>query len=156
MTKIVNVFISHLHEDDDGLAKFKNLVKRHGLVVRDGSINAKKPNQAKDPSYIMNNIIGPGIDWCGTFVVYVTPKTKDSEWVEKEILRAENRNKPIVAVWAEGHSGCELPEHLDQMADAIVKWNGENIVDAITGKFNGREDASGKVCPNRPYKRYKC
>ena len=156
MTKIVNVFISHVHEDDDGLAKLKSLLEKHGLVVRDGSINAEKPNQAKDPDYIMNEIIGPGIDWCGTFVVYVTPKTKDSEWVEKEIFRAENRGKPIVAVWAEGHSGCELPECLEQMADAIVGWNGKRIVDAITRKFKGIEDAKGNVCPDQSYKRYKC
>jgi len=33
---IKNVFISHVHEDDDGLAKLKDLVERRGLKIRFG------------------------------------------------------------------------------------------------------------------------
>ncbi len=44
LDKIKNVFISHLHEDDDGLVKLKDLVAKHGLQIRDSSITAEKPN----------------------------------------------------------------------------------------------------------------
>ena len=37
-----NVFISHIHEDDAGLARLKDLTARHGMVCRDGSITAGK------------------------------------------------------------------------------------------------------------------
>ena len=41
--EIKNVFISHLHEDDDGLADLKKLVEKGGLTVRDASINSIQP-----------------------------------------------------------------------------------------------------------------
>ena len=35
--EIRNVFISHIHEDDEGLAKLKDLLGKSGFVVRDAS-----------------------------------------------------------------------------------------------------------------------
>jgi hypothetical protein len=48
--EIKNVFISHVHEDDEGLADLKELIAKGGLTVRDSSINSSKPNDAKDPT----------------------------------------------------------------------------------------------------------
>ncbi len=39
--KIKHVFISHIHEDDDGLGKLKDLVSNAGLTIRDSSINSR-------------------------------------------------------------------------------------------------------------------
>ena len=50
--EIKNVFISHLHEDDAGLADLKALIKQGGLTVRDSSINSTNPNKANHPDYI--------------------------------------------------------------------------------------------------------
>ena len=41
-----NTFISHIHEDDEGLGKLKSLLKDNGMTVRDYSINADNPNNA--------------------------------------------------------------------------------------------------------------
>ena len=96
--EIKNVFISHVHEDDDGLAKFKDLVAKGGLTVRDSSINKTNPNDAKNPDYIKSQILAPQIQWASTLVVYITPKTKDSEWVNWEIEYAAKLGKRIVGV----------------------------------------------------------
>lgn len=48
-----NIFISHVHEDDAGLQKTKDLLGNHGMIVRDGSINSDKPNNANNPEGIM-------------------------------------------------------------------------------------------------------
>ena len=156
MTEIKNIFISHLHKDDDGLSKLTSLAKEHGLDVRDASISNEKPNNAKDPDYILNSIIKPGINWCSALAVYITPDTRNSEWVEKEIMMAAKLGKRIVGVYAHGHKDCDPPEILTQMADAIVGWNGKNLVDALTGKFNEREDADGKLCAPIPFKHVEC
>src|SRR5208283_2315669 len=74
--EIKNVFISHVHEDDDGLAKLKDLIGKGGLTVRDSSINKTNPNDAKNPDYIKSQILAPQIQWASTLLVYVTPKTK--------------------------------------------------------------------------------
>jgi hypothetical protein len=75
--EIKNVFISHLHEDDAGLADLKKLIEKGGLTVRDASINSSNPNNAKDPDYIKSQILAPQIQWASTLVVYITPQTKD-------------------------------------------------------------------------------
>ena len=41
-----NVFISHIHADDDGLPRLMNLVAQHGMTCRDGSITTGKFNNA--------------------------------------------------------------------------------------------------------------
>lgn len=155
-SEIKNIFISHIHEDDEGLRKLKNLCKEHGLIIRDGSINAEKPNQATNPDYIKREILRPRIEWASTLVIYITPDTKDSEWVTWEIELAKELDKRIVGVWAYGEKDCELPEALDKYADAVVGWNGESIVDAITGKSNESYDCQGKRRGYRPIRRYNC
>ena len=56
-----NVFISHIHEDDAGLGKLKDLLKAKGLTIRDYSINADNPNNAKSEDYIKSEILAPRI-----------------------------------------------------------------------------------------------
>lgn len=51
-----NVFISHIHKDDEGLDDLKNLVDRHGMVAKDYSITSNKENNAKPPDYIKYDI----------------------------------------------------------------------------------------------------
>jgi hypothetical protein len=153
---ISNVFISHVHEDDAGLGKLKDLLKTKGLHIRDASIHAGKENDAKSPDYIRSQILAPQINWAGVFVVYVTPKTKDSTWVNWEIEYAQKQGKRIVGVWGHGDNNCELPDALKDYADAVVGWHGDSIVDAITGKASNWENPDGSQCAPRPIKRYSC
>lgn len=154
--KIRNVFISHVHEDDAGLQKLKDLLGSKGMSIRDASIHAGKENNANNPDYIKSGILAPQIDWAGTFVVYVTPKTKGSAWVDWEIEYAQKQGKRIVGVWAHGEQGCEVPEGLDKYADAMVGWHGDSIVDAIDGHANRWESPDGVPYPERPIRRYSC
>jgi len=151
-----NVFISHVHEDDDGLRKLKELLKTNGMTIRDYSINSDNPNNAKSEEYIKNEILAPRIRQSSTVIVYITPDTKDSKYVDWEIEYAESQNKRIVGVWAWGEAGCDLPEALDQHYDAIVGWNGGKIIDAISGAFNGYESADGSQREKRSIKPHPC
>ena len=152
--EIKNVFISHIHEDDEGIAKLKALAKENGLAIRDSSITSEKPNQAKDPEYIQQKILKPGIDWASVLVVYISPETKDSEWVNWEIQYALEQGKRLVGVWAWGESECELPELVEKYG-TVVGWNGESIVDAITGESNDCYDQTGSK-NYRDIERYSC
>ena len=128
-----NVFISHIHEDDDGLPRLKNLVAQHGMICRDGSITTGKFNSASNEDYIKYEILAPRIKWASVLVVYISPETKDSDWVNWEIDFAAKEGKRIVGVWAQGEKGCELPEALRRHRDALVGWKGESIIGAING-----------------------
>lgn len=151
-----NVFISHVHEDDAGLGKIKDLLEKNGMTIRDSSINSSNPNNAKSPEYIKSNILAPQIKWAGTLLVYVSPQTKNSEWVNWEIEHAHSEGKRIVGVWEHGAKDCDLPEALNNYADAVVGWHGNSIIDAINGTSGAWENPDGGTCDARPLKRHPC
>jgi hypothetical protein len=153
---IKNVFISHIHEDDEGLNKLKDLVSNAGLTIRDGSINSTNPNNATSPEYIKSEILAPQIRWASTLVVYVTPETKNSDWVNWEIEYAENQGKRIVGVYAHSANECDIPEGLEKYADAMCGWHGEGIVEAIMGEKNEWRNPAGEIRAPRPIRRFGC
>lgn len=141
-----NVFISHVHEDDDLLPKLKDLIAGAGMEVRDGSINSDKPNQATNEEYIKREILAPRIEWASTLVVLISHDTADSWWVNWEIKHAVDLGKTVVGVFAQGSTDADVPEELGRCGDAvIVGWNGDRVVDAINGKIQDWDDpASGE------------
>jgi hypothetical protein len=156
MVDIKNVFISHIHEDDAGLSDLKDLLSKHGMEVRDASIDSSSPNEAKSEDYIKNGILAPGINWASTLIVYITPETKNSEWVNWEIEYAAKCDKRIVGVWAQGCNKCEVPDALAENADAMVGWNGSSIVDAVNGNCDAWEGPDGAPRDAVGLKRHPC
>ena len=154
--QIKNVFISHIHEDDGGIDQIKSLASRHGMIVRDGSVTADSPNSAEAENYIKYQILAPRIDWASVLVVYVSPDTKHSQWVNWEIEYAHKQGKRIVGVWAHGAKDCELPKALEDYADAVVGWNGESIIDAINGESDEWYKQDGSEQESRIIKRHSC
>ncbi|MDE0638249.1 MAG: TIR domain-containing protein [Candidatus Poribacteria bacterium] len=154
--QIKNIFIPHIHEDDEGLVKLKELAANHGMQLRDSSITSDKPNNAKDEDYIKQEILNPQIEWAGTVVVYVSPDTWKSEWVNWEIERANELEKRIVGIWQYGEEDCKIPEALEEYGDAMVGWNGESIIDAITGESDDWYKQNGETKDYRPIKRHGC
>jgi hypothetical protein len=151
-----NVFVSHIHEDDGGLGELKALLEKNGLTIRDYSINSDNPNNAKSEDYIKSQILAPRIRACGTLLVYISPGTKESHYVNWEIEYAQSQGKRIVGVWARGENGCDLPEALSDYGDAVVGWHGNNIIDAINGEINGWEQPDGSPSQPRQITRYSC
>lgn len=151
-----DVFISHIHEDDAGLSDLKELLSKHGMEVRDASIDSTKPNEAKSEDYIKSGILAPRIDWASTLIVYITPETCDSDWVNWEIEYAAKSEKRIVGVWAHGCNECEVPDALAEHADAVVGWHGSSIVDAVNGTCDVWEGPDGIPREAVPLKRHPC
>lgn len=151
-----NVFISHIHEDDEGLGKLKGLLKDNGMAVRDYSITAGNPNKAHSEDYIKSEILAPRIQQSSTLVVYISPETRESDWVNWEIEYAQKQDKRIVGVWEYGEKDCEVPDALDKYADAIVGWTGNSIIDAINGQINGWEGSDGTPGASRNIDRHGC
>lgn len=154
-----NVFISHVHEDDDLLPALKDLISRSGMEVRDGSITSDKPNDAQNEDYIKREILAPRIEWASALVVLITHDTADSWWVNWEIQHAVEQGKTVVGVFAQGATNADLPEELNKCGDAaIVGWQGDRVVDAINGELSEWDDpqAEGPRQPDWPLKRYTC
>ncbi len=155
-----NIFISHVHEDDDLLPKLKDLVSKSGMEVRDGSINSDKPNAARNEDYIKREILAPRIQWASTLVVLITHETAQSDWVNWEIKYAIEQGKKVIGVFAQGATDADVPEELRKHGDAaVVGWQSERVVNAINGKIRGWDDpATGnpRATPDWVVKRYSC
>jgi hypothetical protein len=154
--KVCNVFVSHIHEDDEEIKALKELLGKNGCTVRDSSVTSDTPNTAKDPAYIKQEILAPGINWAGTLVVLVSPGTKESEWVDWEIEYAQRLGKRIVGVWAHGAADCDIPKALDDFASAVVGWQSDKIIDAIFGRNNDWETPDETPREERDLARYRC
>jgi hypothetical protein len=159
MADTKNVFISHVHEDDDLLPKLKDLIGRCGMVVRDGSINSDKPNDAQNEEYIKSGILAPRIQWASTLVVLITHDTAQSWWIDWEIQYAVGQGKNVVGVFAQGATDADIPEALQKCGDAaIVGWQGDRVIDAINGKIRDWDDPQTGTPRSREWivKRYSC
>ncbi|MDA2927898.1 TIR domain-containing protein [Acidobacteria bacterium AH-259-G07] len=156
MSETKNVFISHVHEDDELLQNLKKLLEKNGYQIRDSSIDTNNPNEAKNEDYIKSDILAPRIQWAGTMIVLISSKTHTSEWVEWEIEYAQKKDKRIVGVWAQGAQESDLPQNLEKYADAVVGWQAEGVMDAISGKTNNWYDSKGNERPVRTIDRYNC
>jgi hypothetical protein len=137
--KAKNVFISHHHKDDAHVDKLSRLLAGKGYTIRNSSIRAKPSNQARlDKGLIreevLKRLLRMKISWAGTLVVLVGRETHSRPWVDWEIREANRQGKNIVGVYEEGlKDKVPLPEALEKYGTSIVGWNGECIVDAITG-----------------------
>ena len=154
-----NIFISHVHEDDELVPKLKDLVAKAGMEVRDGSITSDKPNEAKSKEYIKREILTPRIHWASKLVVLITRDTADSWWVNWEIDYAVREGKGVIGVYAQGATTAEIPEALQRCGDsAIVGWQGERVVDAINGKIPDwdKPDSGAPRNPEWSIKRWSC
>ena len=141
MADTKNVFISHVHEDDELLPDLKRLIARAGMEVRDGSISSDKPNDAENEDYIKREILKPRIEWASTLIVLITHDTAQSWWVNWEIKYAVQLGKRVIGVFAQGATDADIPEELRRCGDAaIVGWQGNRVVDAINGGTSEWDD----------------
>jgi hypothetical protein len=151
-----NVFISHIHEDDEVLQGLKDLLGRNGYTIRDGSIDSSKPNDAQNEAHIKSNILAPRIRWASTMIVLISPDTHTSKWVEWEIDCAAKEGKRIIGVWGHGCQDSNIPANLDRYADAVVGWQAERVMDAITGRIDNWFTCDGSQRAPRTIVRYSC
>lgn len=134
MSKTINLFISHYGGDEEYIERFKTLLANKNYNIRDSSIVESEPNNATNKDYI-KSLLRPQIDWAGTVVVLIGPKTHERDWVNWEIeYAAKYGDKRIIGVFLRGATDSDIPEMLDDYGDACVPWNSDKIVAAIEGE----------------------
>lgn len=130
--KIINVFVSHFHEDESNVKTLKNLVG-DSVTLKNSSVTSDKFNRAHNPEYIKKTLRGR-IDWAAKFVCLIGPNTHDSEWVKYEIEYAHKMGKPIVGVFVRGAKDSDIPDALNDYASSIVGWNKDSVLKAFQGE----------------------
>ena len=142
---LMNVFVSHYHEDEDNIKRMKDLLG-DDYSIRNYSVTSEKYNNASNKEYIQS-LLRPLINQASTFICLIGPNTHDSEWVNWEVEQAFKQGKRIIGVYLWGAKDSDIPPALEDAADAMVGWNHDTILDAINGN-NIFTNADGTVRPN--------
>lgn len=127
----MNVFVSHFHEDEEGIKNMKALIG-DTLTIKNSSVTSDKFNRAQNPEYI-KRLLRLRIQWASKVIVLIGPNTHNSEWVDYEINAAHKKGKSIIGVYLRGAKDSDVPDSLNDYADAIVGWSNESIVGALSG-----------------------
>jgi len=143
MDKTKNVFVSHFNKDEENIRKLKSLLSKKGYTIKNASIDSTKPNRASNPEYI-KRLLRMRIQWSGTFICLIGPKTHTREWVNWEIEQAFKKGKRIVGVFIDGAKDSDVPENFQKYGDALVGWHTDRIIDAMEGEINNWETTTGK------------
>ena len=139
--EIKNVFLSHYHKDEDSIKNLKSLLGDK-YDLRNYSVTSEKFNNAKSDDYI-KSLLRPLIKQAGTFICLIGPNTHDSDWVDWEVREAARLNKPIIGIFLRGALDADLPDAVNELADTIVGWNEDRIVNAIKNGQTYFEKADG-------------
>ena len=150
------IFVPHVHEDDEHVDKLRQLLNREDREADISAIDSSSPNNANNPDYIMSEYIRPKVEWCEAIVVLISRNTQGSDWVDKEIELAKRLGRRIIGVWIPGSEGCQIPQGLQDYANAIVSWNDDSILGAIDGTINNVSDASGNPIAPQNIARHNC
>lgn len=129
----INLFVSHYGGDEKYIEPLKKLIGSR-FSVRDSSIVETEPNNASNEQYIKYKILAPKIDWAGTMVVLVGPKTHERDYVNWEIDYAIRHDKKIIGVFLPGAEDADVPEGLKKYGDSLVSWDSNKINATIGGK----------------------
>ncbi len=150
---LINVFVSHYHEDEENIKKMKDLLGGD-FSIRNYSVTSDKYNNAQDKDYI-KSLLRPLISQASICICLIGPNTHDSEWVNWEVEQALKQGKRIIGVYLWGAKDSDIPPALEDAADAIVGWNHDTILDAINGK-NIFTNPDGTTRPEVGGSRYTC
>lgn len=140
--KTKNVFISHYNKDDRHIKQMKELMEKNGYTIKNSSIDSTKPNKASNDDYI-KSLLRTRIQWAGTTIVLIGPKTHTREWVNYEIEQSNKMGNRIIGIYVQGEADSIIPESFEKYGDALVGWQAERIIDAIEGRCNNFEKPDG-------------
>jgi hypothetical protein len=96
-----HIFISYSKQDIDFVRYLRALLEESGF-------NVWMDEARLTPSARWWRNIEKSIDGCGAFVIVMSPDAYESDWVEREILRAEKKRRPIYPVLLAGDPWSRL------------------------------------------------
>jgi hypothetical protein len=109
-----HVFISYSHRDRE------RYVKRLAGFLRSKNIPVWYDHQVVSGDR-WERLIRDQIDTCAVMIVVMTPEADNSDWVNREILRARSRDRPILPLLRSGEPFFSLGNvHYEDVRDGSM------------------------------------
>ncbi|MCA9911815.1 MAG: toll/interleukin-1 receptor domain-containing protein, partial [Anaerolineae bacterium] len=127
-----HVFISYSKKDIRFARYLKGLLEDAGFPVWMDEAEIS-------PSAVWSRTIEENVLGCDAFVVIMSKNSKESEWVEREVLLAEREDKPIFPVLLSGEVWFRLAniQYIDMrnsLREALPPLLQESLSDVFAGK----------------------
>lgn len=131
-----NVFISFATEDMNDVNLLRAQAKNDASDLEFNDHSVREPYNSDRADYIKQRI-SERIDRCSVTVVYVSPATKESNWVAWEVSRSFELGKRVIAVRSDANSACPLPGWLKDTGVTVVRWS--KLADTLRKLPSGEE-----------------
>lgn len=116
-----NVFISFTTEDMDEVNLLRAHAKNENSDIEFNDHSVRDPYNSDRASYIKEKI-GERIARSSVCVVYVSEKTRHSEWVGWEVEESLRQGKKVVCVHPRGKAPTKLPVWVSKHGIRVVNW----------------------------------
>jgi len=131
-----HVFISFANEDLNDVNMLRGQAKNQSSELEFDDLSLREPFDSKNVEYIKNGI-RERIDRASVTVVFLSPESAKSKWVDWEVTESLSRGKGVVGVYKGDRQPDELPPAFQAGGCKAVRWTHEGLAKAI-------EDASRK------------
>ena len=125
-----NVFISFAYEDMDEVNLLRGQAKNDSSDLEFSDYSVKKEFNSNDSDYIKRKICEK-IEKTSVTMVYLSNQSMKSPWVKWEIEKSKEMGKGVIGVYKGDNPPANIPKHIKDNTNSIVKWNHESIMSAV-------------------------
>ncbi len=132
-----NVFISFATEDMDEVNLLRAQAKNENSDLEFNDWSLREPFESKRAEYIKKGI-KERIERSSVTLVYISPITANSNWVDWEIRESIKLGKGVIAVHTGDSPPSQVPSAIIEHKIPVIKWTASGIATAIENAIKGR------------------
>lgn len=117
-----NVFISFAYEDIDEVNLLRGQAKNENADIEFNDVSVREPFDSERAEYVKQKI-RERINRCSTTVVYLSPATENSKWVDWEVDKSIELGKRVIAVHSGTTAPTILPEFITRHKIKVLPWS---------------------------------
>ncbi len=125
-----HVFISFASEDEDEVNLLRGQAKNDKTELEFDDFSLKQAVSSENEDYIKQRI-RERIKRASVTVVYLTPDSAKSKWVDWEIAESLKRGKSVIGVYKGDKPPSKLPDAFAEHGLRTVKWSHRELMNAI-------------------------
>lgn len=125
-----HIFISFAYEDLDDVNLLRGQAKNENSALEFDDYSVRDAFDSENSDYIRSKI-RERIEKTSVTLVYLTPESANSKWVNWEISESLKMGKGVVGVYKGGKLPTQLPSEFTNNKLEAVKWGHSEINGAI-------------------------